>query len=320
MAEQWFAGKINLRATTRARYKSALRIHVMPRWGDIRLDRVEHGDIQRWLAGLASNGQSGASFAKLTAYSFRSTSPSGTTPRHQPQQRRQPAPLNCETVATSPLSNSISSPATHALAGSSARPRVLRAAVVNWPASASATSISYADGSTSSALSPSQRWPTRVEQPKNHERDPCRSPRIVFTRAAPCPCTRRRPGRPVMSLLRTDPPRGQPGTPTRRHRRQHLARLGPVHHRLGFYGSIHHGDRETAMGRSNTSSPSSPPACAMCASGGFLVDDLGGRREPDIVIGRAAASLSAIRGLLSRSTTASAPSPPARIVICPRPW
>jgi hypothetical protein len=33
MAEQWFAGKINLRATTPARYQSALRVHVMPRWG-----------------------------------------------------------------------------------------------------------------------------------------------------------------------------------------------------------------------------------------------------------------------------------------------
>ncbi len=64
MAEQWFAGKINLRATTRARYESALRVHVMPRWADIRLDQVEHGDIQRWLAGLASDGQSGASVRK----------------------------------------------------------------------------------------------------------------------------------------------------------------------------------------------------------------------------------------------------------------
>ena len=64
MAEQWIAGKINLRATTRARYESALRVHVMPRWGNVRLDRVEHGDIQRWLASLANDGQSGASVRK----------------------------------------------------------------------------------------------------------------------------------------------------------------------------------------------------------------------------------------------------------------
>jgi hypothetical protein len=36
VAEQWFAGKINLRATTRVRYESALRVHVIPRWGDVR--------------------------------------------------------------------------------------------------------------------------------------------------------------------------------------------------------------------------------------------------------------------------------------------
>ena len=36
VAEQWFAGKINLRATTRVRYESALRVHVIPRSGDVR--------------------------------------------------------------------------------------------------------------------------------------------------------------------------------------------------------------------------------------------------------------------------------------------
>ena len=64
VAEQWFAGKINLRATTRARYESALRVHVLPRWSETRLDRVEHGDIQRWLADLSGDGQSGASVRK----------------------------------------------------------------------------------------------------------------------------------------------------------------------------------------------------------------------------------------------------------------
>jgi integrase len=64
MAEQWYAGKINLRATTRARYESALRVHVLPRWGHVQLDRVEHGEIQRWLADLAVQGQSGASVRK----------------------------------------------------------------------------------------------------------------------------------------------------------------------------------------------------------------------------------------------------------------
>jgi len=64
MADQWFAGKINLRATTNARYESALRVHVIPRWGDVRLDKIEHGDVQRWLAQLSAAGQAGASVRK----------------------------------------------------------------------------------------------------------------------------------------------------------------------------------------------------------------------------------------------------------------
>lgn len=64
VAAQWFAGKINLRPTTRARYESALQVHVLPRWGDIPLDRIEHGEIQAWLAQLSVAGQSGASVRK----------------------------------------------------------------------------------------------------------------------------------------------------------------------------------------------------------------------------------------------------------------
>jgi integrase len=64
LAEQWLAGKINLRPTTRARYESALSVHVLPRWGAVPLIRVEHGDVQGWLAELAASGQSGASVRK----------------------------------------------------------------------------------------------------------------------------------------------------------------------------------------------------------------------------------------------------------------
>jgi site-specific recombinase XerC len=38
--------------------------HVLPRWGDTQLDRVEHGEIQRRLADLAVDGQAGASVRK----------------------------------------------------------------------------------------------------------------------------------------------------------------------------------------------------------------------------------------------------------------
>ncbi len=64
VAAQWKAGKVNLKPTTRARYDSALDVHVLPRWQSTPLDRVEHGDVQAWLAELSATGQSGASVRK----------------------------------------------------------------------------------------------------------------------------------------------------------------------------------------------------------------------------------------------------------------
>jgi len=64
VAAQWKAGKVNLKPTTRARYDSALDVHVLPRWQSTPLDRVEHGDVQAWLAELIAAGQSGASVQK----------------------------------------------------------------------------------------------------------------------------------------------------------------------------------------------------------------------------------------------------------------
>ena len=61
VAAQWKAGKVNLKPTTRARYDSALDVHVLPRWRSTPLDRVEHGDVQAWLAELSATGHSGAS-------------------------------------------------------------------------------------------------------------------------------------------------------------------------------------------------------------------------------------------------------------------
>ncbi|MDP9093411.1 MAG: site-specific integrase [Actinomycetota bacterium] len=64
VADQWKAGKINLKPTTRARYESALDVHVLKRWRDVPLERVEHGDIQAWLSDLIAAGQSAASVRK----------------------------------------------------------------------------------------------------------------------------------------------------------------------------------------------------------------------------------------------------------------
>ena len=65
VAEQWMAGKINLKPTTRARYENALEVHVLPRWAAVPLAAVEHGQIQAWLAELTAAGQSGASVRKI---------------------------------------------------------------------------------------------------------------------------------------------------------------------------------------------------------------------------------------------------------------
>lgn len=65
VAEQWLAGKLNLKPTTRARYENALTVHVLPRWASTPLASIEHGAIQSWLAQLTAAGQSGASVRKI---------------------------------------------------------------------------------------------------------------------------------------------------------------------------------------------------------------------------------------------------------------
>lgn len=64
VAGQWISGKVNLKATTLARYQSALDVHVLPRWESTPLDRVEHSAVQDWVVELSVAGQSGASVRK----------------------------------------------------------------------------------------------------------------------------------------------------------------------------------------------------------------------------------------------------------------
>ena len=64
LAQPWLAGKVNLKPTTRARYHGVLAAHVLPRWANVPLIHVEHGDVQSWLAELSAAGQSGASVRK----------------------------------------------------------------------------------------------------------------------------------------------------------------------------------------------------------------------------------------------------------------
>jgi len=64
LADVWLAGKINLKPTSRARYADVLKTHVLPRWGNVALIRVTHGDVQAWLSELSDRGLAGASVRK----------------------------------------------------------------------------------------------------------------------------------------------------------------------------------------------------------------------------------------------------------------
>src|SRR5215218_3618570 len=64
LAHVWLAGKINLKPTSRARYADVLKTHVLPRWGNVALIRVTHGEVQAWLSELSDQGLAGASVRK----------------------------------------------------------------------------------------------------------------------------------------------------------------------------------------------------------------------------------------------------------------
>lgn len=52
-------------ATTRERNLSVLRMHVLPRWGDLRLSAVKHEDLQIWVNELVASGLSSGSVRKI---------------------------------------------------------------------------------------------------------------------------------------------------------------------------------------------------------------------------------------------------------------
>ncbi len=52
VAEAWLASKVDLRRSTRSRYRGVLDFHVLPKWGTTSVARVRHEDIVKWLASL----------------------------------------------------------------------------------------------------------------------------------------------------------------------------------------------------------------------------------------------------------------------------
>ncbi len=57
-ASRWLATKVDLKATTRRGYEGMLRVHVLPRWADVKLADVAHEEVAAWIAQLRSGGLS----------------------------------------------------------------------------------------------------------------------------------------------------------------------------------------------------------------------------------------------------------------------
>ncbi len=53
-AEQWMAGRTRLKPKTVASYRSLLANRVLPRWADVRLDRITYEDVAAWVSDMAS--------------------------------------------------------------------------------------------------------------------------------------------------------------------------------------------------------------------------------------------------------------------------
>ncbi|WP_370066484.1 tyrosine-type recombinase/integrase [Streptacidiphilus sp. MAP5-3] len=61
IAEAWFASKVDLRRSSRARYRGVLDLHVIPRWGTTAVADVQHEDIVTWLGNIMADSVAAAS-------------------------------------------------------------------------------------------------------------------------------------------------------------------------------------------------------------------------------------------------------------------
>jgi hypothetical protein len=65
LADQWLAGKVDLKPTTRALYESVIATHIKPRWSRTAIGKVEHGAVQAWVAELVASGISAGHVRKI---------------------------------------------------------------------------------------------------------------------------------------------------------------------------------------------------------------------------------------------------------------
>ncbi|HET8600048.1 MAG TPA: site-specific integrase [Segeticoccus sp.] len=65
MAEAWLAGNPSWTEATRARNRSILERHVLPRWGRVPVSRVAFEDVQTWVSDLSASGLAGGTVRKV---------------------------------------------------------------------------------------------------------------------------------------------------------------------------------------------------------------------------------------------------------------
>jgi integrase len=56
VADEWIAGKAARKPKTVAGYRSLLDTLILPKWGEVKLSEISHGDLQRWISGLSVDG------------------------------------------------------------------------------------------------------------------------------------------------------------------------------------------------------------------------------------------------------------------------
>jgi hypothetical protein len=64
-AARWLATKVDLKATTRRGYDSVLRVHILTRWGAVKLADITHEQIAGWIAELRGRGLSASTVRQI---------------------------------------------------------------------------------------------------------------------------------------------------------------------------------------------------------------------------------------------------------------
>jgi integrase len=64
-AARWLATKVDLKATTRRGYDGILRVHILTRWGAVKLADITHEQIAGWIAELRGSGLSASTVRQI---------------------------------------------------------------------------------------------------------------------------------------------------------------------------------------------------------------------------------------------------------------